>query len=113
MPAGEPSPWPDDLMPWYFRLLFVILLAMFVVLQYRLWVGQGSMAEVYRLQQQIDRQKQQLAEMKERNVRLRAEVQSLKTGLEAVEARARTDLGMIKEGETFFQVIEPEIATRP
>ena len=97
-------------MPWYFRLLFVVLLLMFVVLQYRLWVGQGSMAEVYRLQQQIDSQKQQLAEMQERNTRLRAEVQSLKTGLEAVEARARSDLGMIKEGETFFQVIEPEPA---
>ncbi|HID44921.1 MAG TPA: cell division protein FtsB [Chromatiaceae bacterium] len=100
-------------MPWYFRLLFVLLLVMFMVLQYRLWVGQGSMAEVYRLQQKIDSQQQQLARMKERNARLRAEVQSLKTGLEAVEARARSDLGMIKEGETFFQVIEPAGSATP
>ena len=95
-------------MPWYFRLLFIVLLLIFVLLQYRLWVGQGSMAEVYRLQHQIERQQLQMAEMKERNARLRAEVQSLKTGMEAVEARARSDLGMIKEGETFFQVIQSQ-----
>ncbi|WP_456415855.1 cell division protein FtsB [Thiolapillus sp.] len=100
-------------MPWYFRLLLVVLLAMFLVLQYRLWVGQGSLAEVFRLQQQIENQQQQLVQMKERNARLRAEVESLKTGLEAVEARARSDLGMIKEGETFYQVIEPEPAAKP
>ncbi|WP_456415405.1 cell division protein FtsB [Thiolapillus sp.] len=100
-------------MPWYFRLLLVVLLAMFLVLQYRLWVGQGSLAEVFRLQQQIEDQQQQLVQMKERNARLRAEVESLKTGLEAVEARARSDLGMIKEGETFYQVIEPEPAAKP
>ncbi len=95
-------------MPWYFRLLFAVLLVMLLVLQYRLWVGQGSLAEVFRLQQQIESQQQQLVQMKERNVRLRAEVESLKTGLEAVEARARSDLGMIREGETFYQVIAPE-----
>jgi len=95
-------------MPWYFRLLFVVLLVMLLVLQYRLWVGQGSLAEVFRLQQQIESQQQQLVQMKERNMRLRAEVESLKTGLEAVEARARSDLGMIREGETFYQVIAPE-----
>ncbi|WP_456406183.1 cell division protein FtsB [Thiolapillus sp.] len=100
-------------MPWYFRLLLVVLLVMFIVLQYRLWVGQGSMAEVFRLQRQIDSQQAQLAEKKERNSRLRAEVESLKTGLEAVEARARSDLGMIKDGETFFQVIESGPAAQP
>lgn len=100
-------------MPWYFRLLFALLLVMFFVLQYRLWVGQGSMAEVFRLQQQINKQQAQLAQKKERNARLRAEVDSLKTGLEAVEARARSDLGMIKDGETFYQVIEPEPASKP
>ncbi len=95
-------------MSWYFRLLLIVLLVMFFVLQYRLWVGQGSLAEVFRLQQQIETQQLQLVQMKERNVRLRAEVESLKTGLEAVEARARSDLGMIREGETFYQVIESE-----
>ncbi len=97
-------------MPWYFRLLFAVLLVMFFVLQYRLWVGQGSRAEVYRLERQIERQQARLAEMRERNEKLRAEVESLKSGLEAVEARARLDLGMIKEGETFYQVIETDDA---
>ena len=100
-------------MSWYFRLLFVVLLAMFLVLQYRLWVGQGSQAEVYRLQRQIERQQARLADMRDRNEKLRAEVQSLKDGLDAVEARARLDLGMIKEGETFYQVIEPDDVVAP
>ena len=100
-------------MPWYFRLLFAVLLVMFFVLQYRLWVGQGSRAEVYRLERQIERQQARLAEMRERNEKLRAEVESLKNGLEAVEARARLDLGMIKEGETFYQVIEADDAALP
>jgi cell division protein FtsB len=100
-------------MPWYFRLLFALLLVMFFILQYRLWVGQGSMAEVFRLQQQINNQQAQLLQKKERNARLRAEVDSLKTGLEAVEARARSDLGMIKDGETFYQIVEPEPASEP
>ncbi len=100
-------------MPWYFRLLFAVLLVMFFVLQYRLWVGQGSRAEVYRLERQIERQQARLAEMRERNEKLRAEVESLKNGLEAVEARARLDLGMIKEGETFYQVIEADDAVLP
>ncbi|WP_457673833.1 cell division protein FtsB [Thiolapillus sp.] len=95
-------------MPWYFRLLFAVLLVMFFVLQYRLWVGQGSRAEVYRLERQIERQQARLEDMRERNDKLRAEVESLKSGLEAVEARARLDLGMIKEGETFYQVIEAD-----
>ncbi len=100
-------------MSWYFRLLFVLLLAMFLVLQYRLWVGQGSQAEVHRLNQQISKQQARLLEITERNERLRAEVESLRNGVDAVEARARSDLGMIKEGETFFQVIEPEPKPQP
>jgi cell division protein FtsB len=102
-----------DLMLWYFRLLFALLLVMFLVLQYRLWVGQGSQAEVHRLTQQIHSQQTRLQEISERNKRLRAEVESLRNGVDAVEARARTDLGMIREGETFFQVIRPEPKSQP
>lgn len=95
-------------MPWPLRLLMILLLLMLVVLQYRLWVGQGSLAEVAHLERQIERQRNRIAEMEERNARLQAEVKSLKQGLEAVEARARRDLGMIKEGEIFYQVIPAE-----
>ncbi len=95
-------------MPWLLRLLTLLLLVMFFILQYRLWVGQGSLAEVASLERQILGQQARIAEMEERNARLRAEVESLKKGLDAVEARAREDLGMIKEGEVFYQVIPKE-----
>lgn len=95
-------------MPWPLRLLVILLLLMLVILQYRLWVGQGSLAEVAHLERQIQRQQARIAEMEERNAVLQAEVQSLKKGLEAVEARARRDLGMIREGETFYQVVPAE-----
>ncbi|RTZ72614.1 MAG: cell division protein FtsB [Gammaproteobacteria bacterium] len=92
-------------MPWLLRLLTILLLVMFFVLQYRQWVGQGSLAEVASLERRIQRQQARIAEMEERNAMLRAEVESLKKGLDVVEARAREDLGMIREGETFYQVI--------
>jgi cell division protein FtsB len=92
-------------MPWLLRLLMALLLVMFLILQYRLWVGQGSLAEVTSLERRIQRQQARIAEMKERNAMLRAEVENLKQGMDAVEARARRDLGMIKEGETFYQVV--------
>jgi len=95
-------------MSWQIRLLFGILLLTFVVLQYRLWVGQGSLAEVAQLKRQIAQQDKRLQEMRERNSVLRAEVDNLKHGLEAVEARARSELGMIKEGETFYQIVQPK-----
>ncbi len=94
-------------MSWQLRLLFGILLITLVVLQYRLWVGRGSLAEVTQLKRQIARQGERLDEMRERNHMLRAEVDSLKQDLEAVEARARSELGMIKEGETFYQIVQP------
>lgn len=95
-------------MSWQLKLIFGILLATFVVLQYRLWVGQGSLAEVVQLKRQIAQQEKRIEEMRERNSVLRAEVNNLKHGLEAVEAHARGELGMIKEGETFYQIVEPD-----
>ena len=90
------------------RILIGTLLVVFLWLQYRLWVGEGSLAEVHNLQQEISRQQAELERLTQRNRVLEAEVLDLKTGLEALEERARTELGMIKEGELFYQVIEPE-----
>ena len=87
------------------RLLFGILLLLLIVLQYRLWVGQGSLAEVSQLRAKIELQELRMEEMRQRHEAFRAEVDDLKNGLEAVEARARSELGMIKEGETFYQVL--------
>jgi len=83
--------------------LFVLLL----LLQYRLWVGDGSLAEVWDLYQQVETQRDENQSLRERNQALEAEVQDLKKGLGAIEERAREELGMIKEGETFYQIIEP------
>jgi cell division protein FtsB len=90
------------------RILILLLLMLLVVLQYRLWVGEGSLAEVHGLKLEIAQQKAVLEKLRQRNRALQAEVLDLKKGLDAVEERARSELGMIKEGEVFYQVVEPE-----
>jgi len=89
-------------MKWVIALLALLLIAV----QYRLWVGEGSFAEVVTLQRQVADQQAELEAIKARNEALQAEVDSLKQDLEAVEERARSELGMIRDGEVFFQVIE-------
>ena len=89
------------------RLVILILVLMLIFLQYRLWVGEGSLAEVYNLRREIEAQHQTLERLRQRNQALQAEVADLKRGLAAIEERARSELGMIKEGEVFYQVIEP------
>ncbi|MCP4284648.1 MAG: cell division protein FtsB [Gammaproteobacteria bacterium] len=89
------------------RLLIAILILMLIILQYRLWVGEGSLAEVHILRQEIDEQKQVLLQLEQRNGALQAEVSDLKRGLEAIEERARSELGMIKQGEIFYQITAP------
>lgn len=84
------------------------LLILLVLLQYRLWLGDGSVREVARLQTEIAAQEEQNARLRERNRTLAAEVQDLKKGTTAIEERARTDLGMVGQGETFFQVVTPK-----
>jgi len=83
-------------------------MVLLIILQYRLWVGDGSLAEVHNLKQKIVIQQQELDQLHQRNKTLAAEVQDLKQGLEAIEERARSELGMIRKGEIFYQIIEPE-----
>ena len=91
-------------MKWLLAFLVLILIG----LQYRLWVGEGSIAHVVRLKGEIQKQKEENARLKAKNKLLAAEVDALKNGLDAIEARAREDMGMIKEGETFFLIIDEE-----
>jgi len=77
-------------------------------LQYRLWVGEGSLAQRQVLKHKVEVQQQENEVLRERNRVLANEVANLKDGLESVEERARTDLGMIKEGETFYMVVDKE-----
>ena len=82
----------------------LILLILLIALEVKLWAGQGGMAEVWRLQKAVAEQKLENEKLKARNDALAAEVANLKDGTEAIEERARYELGMIKEGEIFVQV---------
>jgi len=83
-----------------------ILTGILLLLQYPLWLGNGSIATVWRLKQEIAAQKIENARLTERNHSLAAEVLDLKQGLDAIEERARIELGMVKKDETFFRVVE-------
>jgi len=88
------------------RWLTGVLLLSLLVLQYRLWVGDGSLAEVRMLRNEISAQKAELGKLRTRNQTLEAEVHDLRAGLDALEERARSELVMIKQGEMFLQVVE-------
>jgi len=88
------------------KKLAVLLVLLLVYLQYRLWVGEGSLSEVWQLHQEVEQQRRENIQLRERNEALNAEVLDLKQGLDAIEEHAREDLGMVKDGETFYQVIE-------
>lgn len=90
----------------FVKLLVAVLIVLLLWLQYKLWFGDGSMMEAWQLERALEEQRRENAELRERNQALRAEVDDLKRGLEAIEERARSEMGMIKEGETFYQVIE-------
>lgn len=82
------------------------LAILFVLLQFRLWFGEGSMKDVWQLEDAIAAQSADNAQLRERNQALIAEVDDLKQGLDAIEERARSELGMIKKNETFYQVVD-------
>ena len=88
------------------RYLAILLTILILVLQYDLWIGEGSVTAAWKLEKTIKLQQRQNARIKKRNGALDAEVKDLKSGLQAIEERARSELGMIKKDETFFQVIE-------
>lgn len=91
-------------MRWVAGLLALLL----VGLQLRLWSDEGGLPEVWRLEAAVAEQRAANAGLAERNRALRAEVEDLKRGLDAIEERARSELGMIGEGETFFLLVDDE-----
>ena len=86
--------------------LNAVLLTLVVTLQYQLWLGERGMPGVNRLEAAVAAQLEENARLEARNLRLAAEVRDLKEGLEAVEERARSDLGMIGRDETYYQLVE-------
>jgi cell division protein FtsB len=91
------------------RVLALTLAAFIVLLQYPLWLGKGSWLRVWELDRQLQSQKAENAKLEERNRVLDAEVLDLKQGFEAIEERARYELGMIKQDEVFFQIVRPAV----
>lgn len=90
------------------RWLFAILLVLLVFLQYRLWIAEGSLAEQQRLTRQVQQFTEENRQLRERNAVLEREVLELQTGNAGVEQRAREQLNLVREGETFYQMAEPE-----
>ncbi len=88
------------------KIFMAALLVLTAVLQFKIWFGEGSVQTIWGLSHEVAAAKEENAQRKERNDSLSAEVRDLKDGLEAIEGRARLDLGMIKKGETFYQVVK-------
>lgn len=88
------------------RWLTLVLVALIALLQYPLWLGKGSWLRVWDLNQQIAQQQEANAALHARNDKLDAEVRDLKQGYAAIEERARSELGMVKQDEVFYQVLD-------
>ena len=88
-----------------FKLLFVMLLAALFLLQYRLWFETGGLRDMLRLKKKVVVQTTENEKLKKRNQELLSQVQQLQNNGQAVESRARNELGMIKKDETFYQVV--------
>ena len=88
------------------KFITILMLLLLLLLQYRLWTGNGSLVEVSLLREKIEKIKLENEHLKERNLSLTAEVFNLKQGHEAIEEIARSEMGMVKDGETFYQIID-------
>ncbi|MBC3766310.1 cell division protein FtsB [Neptunicella marina] len=90
------------------KWLSAVLLILLCALQYRLWFGKNSILDYRQMRQEVEQQMQQNANMKQRNSLLKADIHDLKIGLEAIEERARNELGLIKKDETFYRILPME-----
>jgi cell division protein FtsB len=93
------------------RLITLGLAVLLVLIQYPLWLGKGGWLRVWDLDKQVEAAQKKNNELKARNAKLNSEVRDLREGTDAVEERARYELGMIKDGEIFVQILEPN--TKP
>ena len=94
------------------KIFVIFLVSALLILQYQLWVDRDGMRKVIHLSDSIAQQNEVNQRLYERNDVLAAEVEDLKSGYDAIEERARMELGMIRQGETFFQVIENPSTTK-
>ncbi|WP_395827731.1 cell division protein FtsB [Collimonas sp.] len=89
------------------RLIAIFLTVLLILVQYPLWLGKGGWLRVWDMDQQVRAAHDKIDELKARNAKLDSEVHDLKEGTGAVEERARSELGMIKQGEIFVQILDP------
>lgn len=87
------------------KWIAVLLLALLAALQTRLWFGKNSVSDYHTMQEQIQLLEQQNANLRQRNQLLKADIDDLQLGIESMEERARNELGLIKEGETFYRIL--------
>ena len=87
------------------KSLLTVLIILLAILQFKLWFEDGGIADVYRLKKTVAIQDAKNKKLRERNLALEAEVKDLKQGHQAVEERARSELGMVKKGEEFYQIV--------
>jgi cell division protein FtsB len=92
------------------KIIAIVLLFLLIWLQYKIWLQDGGVPEVLQLEQEVAAENAEVERLQERNQSLDAEVKDLKRGLDAIEERARSEMGMIKEGEVYYQVIEDKEA---
>ncbi len=90
----------------FYKILLFILLAILIHLQYQLWLGQGGYQTLQRMQQQLAQQQEINRQLQQRNQILIAEIKDLKQGVAVIEEYARMELGLIKQGEVFYQIVE-------
>lgn len=97
------------------RWVALVLIALLIALQVKLWVGDGGMRDLRTIRARVSAQQAENARLKQRNEKLGADVEDLKHGQDAVEARARSQLGLVKPGEVFYQVVTtpPGSSTAP
>ena len=88
------------------RILIAVLVTLLAIVQYRLWVGEDSLAGLLQLEHSVEAQREENRALRERNAQLAAEVEDLKTGLATVEDRARSELGMVHQDETYYQIVD-------
>jgi cell division protein FtsB len=88
------------------KVVVVLLILLLGYLQYRVWFGDGNLIEVFELRDEVEAQREENSRLHERNAVLDAEVRDLQQGHDAIEEHAREDLGMVKDGETFYQIVE-------
>ena len=91
-----------------YRVAVIALLVVFAGLQYRLWIGEGSLAQVHHLQSMRDKIAKANKQDRTRNNAVQAQIKDLKSGIGATEGRAREEMGMVKPGETFFLTVPDE-----